>query len=204
MYYTAMPNLSAYKKELILLGIGLVLATFALFGNPSLSFLQTRGSELAQVTPTPTPDPAKDRNSLDNYISYTLPPMWRKTDYIDTASGIDTITKIVSPDFNALETGVESGVGIIIDRTYDLNAEDSLKAKLNTVYGFDTYNVMPIKINDKNAMTMHQDKNGHHRYIYISTGKHLWEITITSKSLEDEQKYQGQIDIILNSLKLTN
>lgn len=199
-----MPNIAAYKKELALLATGLALASFALFGNSNLSILQTSGSELAQPSPTPTPDPAKDRNSLDNYISYTLPPIWRKTDYIDTVSGIDTISKIVSPDFNAPETGVETGVGIIIDRAYDLNSEDSLKTKLNTVYGFDTYNVMPIKINDKNAMTMHQDKNGHHRYIYIATEKHLWEITITSKSLEEEQKYQGQIDLILNSIKFTN
>lgn len=196
-----MSNLSQFKKELFLLSLGLFLAGIALFNylNPQLT--EILGSERPAMTPTPTPDPAKDLNSLDNSLSYTLPALWKKSDHIDPA-GDDTYIKITSPDFNSPEASqVQNGVGLIIDRTYDLKAEVSLKAKLDTVYDFDTYNITPIKLNGKNGMTMHQDKNGHHRLIYIATQTHLWEITITSKSLEDEQKYQGDINTFLNSIK---
>lgn len=196
-----MPNLTHFKKELFLLSLGLFLVAMALFNNLNPQFTEILGSERPEITPTPTPDPSKDLISLDSNLSYTLPALWQKSDHIDP-SGKDTYIKLTSPDFNSPEASqVQNGIGIIVDRAYDLKSEDSLKSKLDAVYDFDTYNITSIKINDKNAMTMHQDKNGHLRLIYVATPTHLWEITITSKSLEDEQKYQGDINQFLNSIK---
>lgn len=181
---------------------GLFLVVLAMLGSFSQLNMLITGAENPKVLPTATPDPSLDFVSLDNTISFTLPPSWQKADHLDPA-GLNTYIKLTSPDFNSPEPGIiDSGVGIIIGRVYNLSAADSLKTKLNASYGLDTYNVMPIQIGDQNAMTMHKEEvKINTRMIYIATQTHLWDITITSKSLEDAQKYQGEIDAFLSSIK---
>lgn len=196
---TAMNTLLKYKKELILLITGIILGSIAIFGN--LSPLLPTQAEITQAKPTPITDPSKDLISLDNSITYDLPNLWQKTDHIDP-QGVNTYLKLTTPDFSAPEPSkVDSGIGVVINRTYDLNSENTLKDKLNAVYGFDIYNVTLLTLDGKNAMTMHKDgENVHARIIYIATKTHLWDITITSKSLEDAQRYQGEIDSLINSM----
>lgn len=200
-----MKNLSNFKKEITLLVIGLACVILAIFANFNPAWTQKLTSEAATATPTPTPDPSKDLISLDNFLTYQPPEAWQKTDYIDIQTGKSTFIKLTSPDFDSPQPSIiENGVGIIIDRSYDINSEETLKNKLNTNYGFDTYNVTPLNIAGKNAMTMHKDADGHHRFIYIANGNHLWEISIASKSLEDEAKYQGHIETFLASIQFKN
>mgnify|MGYP000137023982 CR=1 FL=1 len=202
-----MKNLHNFKKEITLLLTGLLLAFTALFlniNNPS--WARTLESEKTVLVEQKPVDPAKDFESLDNYLTYSIPMAWIKTGNIDKELGNNTHLKLTSPDFISHEPAIiESGVGIVIDRLYDPKSEESLTVKLNKVYEFDTYNVMPTKIDNKNAMTMHKDSDsGHMRFIYIASGTHLWQLTISSKSLEDEQKYQGEIENFLTSIKFKN
>lgn len=202
MYHTPMQNLHLFKKEIVLLCAGLMLVFLALFANFNPVLIESLKSEKVTPTPTPTPDPSKDLKSLDNYLDFTLPVGWKKTDYLDTKFGKDTIIKLTTTDFDSPEpTVINGGVGIVIDRTYDLKSEETLSKKLNQNYGFETYNVMPLTIDGKNAMTMHQDGESHHRYIYIAAPTHLWEITVASKSLEDESRYDPEIENFLKSIK---
>ena len=184
---------------------GLILATFAILGNINPSWPQAFSAQIQPTPtpiPTPTPDPSKDFNSLDNNISYSFPLNWQKSDHIDKL-GENTYLKFTSSDFISPEPGaVDQGIGIVISRTYDLNSESSLKSKLDKVYDFNTYNVMPIKIDNKNAMTMQQEGDGYRRFIYIATQNHLWEIIIASKSLEEQARYEAEISQFLNSIKL--
>lgn len=195
-----MQNLAGYKKELILLFTGLSLLVIALLASLVPQEMRTRGSEIVKTTPTP--DPRKEFKSLDNFITYTFPPAWQKEDYVDEQFGQAAYISLKSPDYNSPETFIiNSGIGITISRTYDPAAEETLRNKLNAQYQSYVYNVLPIKIAGKNSMTMHQDYEGHHRLIYISNGSHLWQITIASKSLEDESRYQGDIENFLNSIR---
>ena len=199
-----MQNILTLKKEFILLITGLLLVILAMNASYiSRRVLSSKGSELsAQAIATPTPDPSKDFNSLDSSVAFTLPPSWKKVDHIDSAAGTNTYIKLTSPDFQAPDpVNLQSGVGIVINRVYDLKAQDTLNNKLNAQYNFDTYNVTPLEIGGQNAMTMHKDNSGHFRIIYVATHTHLWEITITSKSLEDEQRYQSDINTFLTSIK---
>lgn len=146
-------------------------------------------------------DPSKDFQSLGNYISYLLPEGWKKEDQIDWEFGGNTLLALTSPDYNSPEPFVvNSGVRIIIDRSYDPKSEELLNTKLNAHYEVYDYNIRQIKVAGKNAMTMHEDYKGHNRFIYIAEGNYLWQISITSKSLEDEQKYQAEVDSFLNSI----
>lgn len=204
MYHTPMQNILTLKKEFILLITGLLLVILAMNASYiSRGILFSKNSNLnSQATASPTPDPSKDFTSLDSKISFSLPPSWTKVDHIDSTAGTNTYIKLTTPDFQAPDpVNLQSGLGIVINRIYDLKAEDSLNNKLNAQYSFDTYNVTSLKIGDKNAITMHKDNSGHYRIIYVATPTHLWDITITSKSLEDEQRYQADINTFLNSIK---
>lgn len=197
-----MQNILGLKKEFLLLITGLILVIIALNGNVLSKTVLSRSTGQLETVPSPTPDPAKDLTSLYTKLTFTLPQNWQKTDHTDLAAGQNTYIKITTPDFQAPDpANVQSGIGIVVNRTYDLKAEESLKTKLNAQYDFDTYNVMPLRIGDKNAMTMHKDNSGHYRIIYVATQTHLWDITITSKSLEDEQRYQSDINTFLDSIK---
>lgn len=200
-----MQNILSLKKEFILLITGLLLVILAMNGNYVQTMVSTRSSNAIAIKPTPTPDPSLDKASLDSAISFTLPASWKKADQIDP-SGINTYLKLTSSDFQSSTPGViDSGVGVVIGRVYDLKAGESVRSKLSASYGLDTYNVMPLSIAGQNGMTMHKDgANINARIIYVATQTHLWDITITSKSLEDAQKYQGEIDAFLNSIKFKN
>lgn len=195
-----MQNILTLKKEFILLITGLLLVVLAMNGNFIHNLVSTRNSQAIEVKPTPAPDPSKDLSALGD-ITYVLPAGWQKVDHVDP-SGLNTYIKITSPDFNSPQPGlIDSGIGIVIGRVYDLNAEESVKAKLNASYDFDTYNVIPLKINNKNAVSMHKDGiNIDGRFIFVATNSHLWDITITSKNSEDAQRYQGDIDTFLDSI----
>lgn len=200
-----MQNILSLKKEFVLLITGLLLVILAMNAAYVQTIVSSKPTNAVEIIPTPTPDPSLDLVSLDNALSFTLPASWQKADHLDP-SGLNTYIKLTSPEFNSPEPGViDSGVGIIIGRVYNLNAADSLKTKLNASYDLDTYNVMPIQIGDQNAMTMHKEGlNINARIIYVATQNHLWDITITSKSLEDEARHQSQIDFFLDSINFKN
>lgn len=196
-----MQNILSLKKEFILLITGLLLVILALNGSVIQTIIAKRSSESIETKPTPTPDPSKDLASLDDSIKYTLPASWQKVDHLDPA-GLNTYIKITSPDFNSPEPGlVSSGVGIVIGRNYDLNAGEAVKSKLNASYDLDIYNVTPLQVSNQNAISMQKDgANVNARIIYVATKTHLWDITITSKSLEDQSRYQGEINSFLSSI----
>jgi len=147
-------------------------------------------------------DPSKDFKSLDNYITYSLPEGWRKEDQVDQESGNNTFTILTSDDYESPETFIiNSGVRITISRNYDPKAEETLNSKINAQYEFYDYNIRSITIGGKNAMTMHEDYEGHNRFIYIASGLHLWQISIASKDLDSEQKYDLEINNFLDSIQ---
>ena len=197
-----MQNILTLRKEFILLITGLLLVVLAVNGNFIQTKVSTRGSEAIETKPTPTPDPRREFKSLESFISYTVPPAWQKEDYVDEQFGQTAYITLKSPDYNSPETYIiNSGLGITISRSYDLNAEETLKNKLNSQYESYVYNILPAKVAGKNAMTMHEDYEGHNRFVYIATEKHLWQITFSSKSLEDESRYQGDIENFLSSIR---
>ena len=205
MYYTAMKISSSLKDSLFLLAsIVVALVVFiSIFNDSSKTRAATEAAEVKDMVESV--DPAKDLESLDNYITYSLPEGWNKQDQVDEELGNNTLISLTSPDFDSPETFVvNSGVRIIIDRTYDPAAEETLNTKLNAQYEFYDYNILPMEVGGKNSMTMHEDYEGHNRFIYIADGDHLWQISITSKSLEDEENYQGTIDNFLNSIQFKN
>lgn len=187
----------------VLFFLASILVASVVFVNIINDFSKTsRASEEKLITDDKVIDPSKDFQSLDNYISYFLPEGWKKEDQVDWEFGLNTLLALTSPDYNSPEPFVvESGVRIIIDRSYDPKPEETLNNKLNAPYEFYDYNIRQIKVSGKNAMTMHEDYKGHNRFIYAADGAYLWQISITSKSLEDEQKYQAEIDSFLNSIK---
>ena len=197
--------ISIFRKEVILLVAGLLLIILNISGLGEKAAQSYTINTRAQSTPTPTPDPRKEFKSLETYISYNLPSGWQKKDYVDQEFGNTAYITLTSPDYESPETFIiNSGVRISITRTYDTQSEETLSRKLGDKYEIYNYNVMPLKIDGKNAMTMHEDYEGHNRFIYIANGNHLWQISIASKSLEDEAKYEEFIKHFLSSVKFKN
>lgn len=189
-------------KDLLFL-LASILVASVVFVNIFIDFSKT-GSAFGKEgkTSEKADDPSKDFRSLDNHISYFLPDGWKKEDQIDREFGKNTLLALTSPDYNSPEPFVvESGVRVIVDRSYDPESEETLNNKLNAQYQFYDYNIRALTLGDKSALTMHEDYKGHNRFIYIADDDYLWQISITSKSLEDEQKYEAEIDSFLNSIK---
>lgn len=194
-----MKNLSNYRDLLFLL-FSIAVFLFVLF-NITSDFLKTKAAteENANLI---VEDPSKDFKSLNNYISYSVPADWKKIDQVDTGSGSNTLIALTSPDFESSASGaVRAGVRITINRSYELKPEETLKSKLNSSYQFYDYNIRALTLDNKSAMTMHEDYNGHFRFVFVANGDHLWQIAITAKSLEDEQKYEKEINSFLASVK---
>lgn len=196
-----MKNLHALK-ELIFLLFSIVVCA-AVFFNITADVLKSKalGSENKQTLET-NKDPLKEYKSLDNYIIYFVPAGWKKTDQVDREFGKNTLIALTSPDFDSPENmTINSGIRVIINRSYDPGSEETLKNKLNARYQFYDYNIRVLTFDNKNAMTMHEDYKGHNRFIYVANGDYLWQIAISSKSLQDEQKYEGEINSVLSSVK---
>lgn len=198
-----MKNLQLLRKKatvlvtiLILLLLGFALLRPKAVTNPTHSL-----TEFEPISTT-EPEPKKEFSSLDNYIEYAIPKNWHKEDHVDTEYGNYSYLYLISPDFDSPETFlIKNGIRVSISRGYTANAEQSLSNRLNAEYESYDYDIAPLKINGKNAMTMHEDYEGHNRFIYIADKDYLWQISLSSKSLEDEAKYKTEIDNFLSSIK---
>ncbi|HLC88158.1 MAG TPA: hypothetical protein VJG66_03855 [Patescibacteria group bacterium] len=166
-------------------------------------YTKTRAAEIQEQTLSAKQmNPAKNFRSLDSYIIYSPPEGWSKQDQVDHESGNNTWLALTSPDFDSPDSLIiNSGIKIFITRSYDLKAQDSLTDRLNAQYPTYDYNIRPIKIGGENAMTMHEDYQGHNRFIYIANGSHLWQISIASKNLDSEQEYDLEINSFLDSIR---
>lgn len=201
MYYTAMQNLDPQKKRRLLITLSLILALVLWINLSDPLAINAQKSKQSKNDQSKF-DPAKDFQSLDNHINYLIPEGWGKIDQVDKQFGKSTNIALTSPDFVASNSSVvKSGTKIWISRSYDLKVEETLNNKLNTKYPIYNYNVMAFKVGGRNAMTIYEDLNEHNRFVYIAQGNHLWQITVSSKSLEDEQKYQTIIDAFLDSIR---
>jgi hypothetical protein len=200
LYYTAMEILSRYRDQLFLL-FSIIVVIAVLFNITNDAF-KTNALANNSNPPKIIQDPQKDFKSLDNYLSYSIPAQWQKTDQVDQEFGMNTLIALSSPDFESSSSGViDKGVRVTINRSYDPRPEETVKNKLNTQYPFYDYNIRGLVVDGKNAMTMHEDYNGHNRFIFIASGEHLWQIGISSKNLEEEQRYEAEINSFLNSVK---
>lgn len=183
---------------LVSLAIACAVAVFILN-----DYTKTRAAEIQEQTLSAKQiNPAKNFKSLDSYIIYNPPEGWSKQDRVDHESGNNTWLALTSPDFDSPDSLIiNSGIKIFITRSYDLKAQNNLTDRLNAQYPTYDYNIRPIKIGGENAMTMHEDYEGHHRFICVVNGNYLWQINISSKSLEEEQKYDLEINNFLDSIK---
>lgn len=197
-----MKNLSLYKDQLFLLfSIVVVIAVFFNITNDALKTRASAANNLASEENKPK-DPMRNFESLDNFISYSVPKSWQKTDQVDKELGNNTLIALSSPNFESPETFIiNKGIRITINRSYDPSAEDTVRKKLNSEYQFYDYNVRAMTIDGKNAMTMHEDYEGHNRFVFIASDNYLWQIGISSKNLDEEQKYESEINTFLNSIK---
>jgi hypothetical protein len=204
LYYTAMKNLLKYR-DIIFLLFSATVFSLVLF-NVTTDFLKTKAAASSDSNPWEVKeDPSKDFKSLDNYISYISPIAWKKVDQVDEEFGENTLIALTSPDFESTQSGIISkGIRITINRSYHMQPEETIKSKLNYQYPIYDYNIRPTTLDSKDAMTMHEDYQGHNRFIFAANGNYLWQIAISSKSLEDEQKYEVEIANFLASVKFKN
>ena len=132
----------------------------------------------------------KEDQSIDEYISYGIPPGWKK-------EGMDFTKRIYinSPSFSRgdLDGNNGSGVGIIITRrlTFGNTLEEFKK-------GLDIKNLI---IGNLNAQSFHNDLQGHKLFYNVIQNRYLWTFEIQSPSLSEENNHQSEIDSFINSIR---
>lgn len=196
-----MQNLDTKNKTLVLIILGTILAG-VVWVNISDPLKTNAQNPKEPKIDEKFLDPTKDFKSLSNYITYETPQNWTANDQVDEEFGDKTNLSLSSPDFEASQSGaVKTGIKIWISRSYDTNPENTIANKLKATYPVYDYNILSTKIAGKPAMTLHEDLQGHNRFIYVAGLNHLWTITISSNSLEEEQKYESEIATFLNSIQ---
>lgn len=149
-----------------------------------------------RANPTVSPTPYINHDPLvDTLASYTVPSGWKKYIHADENSNYVDLT---SPDFKG-ELAAEKGARIRISRFKTEDPQKFISSIQNDTLTYQKDKKL-TQINGYTVFSLHEDYEGHHQQYMFIQGSYIWDISITTPSIEIESTYRGTIDSFVNSI----
>lgn len=200
------------QVDLLIVGVAIVIILILII--PILGdFYQAKFSEVkksvTQVltvsspipwTPQPTPTPVV---SVDNLVTYEIPDGWRKEVSGRSSAVYSENVVLMSSEYQTpAPMFVEHGASISL--SYLVTTYDTVDALENIVNDDSlpyNYDKKSLTIGGKQAISFHEDYEGHHLFYNIADNSRLWQIAVTTPNLEVENSFRPQIEAFISSIK---